>query len=366
MKNKEDEQSNKTLNALDATVKQIRESIKDILAPEDISFKKATAPDSSVLEKAAGIDGSSNHANFMDDAQTCWIHMSKARGSSLCSICSGRSNIFFNNSKILVNVDSCESIIKSCQQFFIKLKEFTKDYQSLITIVDKTMSNTTQNSTLTVLHLDMIKYSPPADLIDLFVNYDKAEENDKPSLAAQICGRILNLRQNTIFSYISKLVNEENETSQAYRDMSKTALQLRENCRDSGRRYDRNGQISRYVDYRSNYKPHSEDKNKWKTGYGYGYSLNWAKSRSLIGSNKKGSTKGCGVNRGDTKAEKKDTDVLDDVSEIENNEIYFSDSTVLMRKSDNMFDSYDGAKGTTLDQLSVGSSETIDFKIAFP
>ena len=280
----------------------------------------------------------------------------------MCSICSGRSNIFFNNSKILVNVDSCESIIKSCQQFFIKLKEFTKDYQSLITIVEKTMSGTTQNSTLTVLHLDLIKYSPPAYLIDLFVNYDKAEQNNKPSLAAQICGRILNLRQNTIFSYIGKLLNEENETSQAYRDLSKTAWQLRENCRDSGMRYDRNGHISRY----SNYGFHSQGKNKWETGYGNGYSSNSAKSRSLIASSKKGLSKGRGVDRGDTKAVKGNTDILDEVSELENNEIYFSDSIVLMRKSDNMFDSYDGAKGTTLDQLRVGTSETINFKIAFP
>lgn len=58
-----------------------------------------------------------NFDSFNTTTTTCWNHMNKIRGSALWSICSGRYEQFLNGNKSLIHLDDCKTTIENCNQF---------------------------------------------------------------------------------------------------------------------------------------------------------------------------------------------------------------------------------------------------------
>lgn len=70
----------------------------------------------------------------------CWNHLKKLRGTSLCSICSGRSQNYFCREKSLIDLATCQDSINHCEDFFRRfnglMNSITKSIQYLKKILE--------------------------------------------------------------------------------------------------------------------------------------------------------------------------------------------------------------------------------------
>ena len=69
------------------------------------------------------------------DSEQCWNLMTKIRTSSVCSVCSGRSQLFFEGARMLIPEKTCSLIVENCYSFFAETLRLTKTAFSLITEV---------------------------------------------------------------------------------------------------------------------------------------------------------------------------------------------------------------------------------------
>lgn len=58
------------------------------------------------------------HKTFADKNKICWDKMTKLRQSAVCSICSGRSEQFFQKDKANMEQEVCNTLIDDCWDFF--------------------------------------------------------------------------------------------------------------------------------------------------------------------------------------------------------------------------------------------------------
>ena len=63
-------------------------------------------------------------SNFTSDMDRCWSHMKKIRSASVCSICSGRSESFFEGKRGIILPDTCSDTLEKCKQSFISMLGF--------------------------------------------------------------------------------------------------------------------------------------------------------------------------------------------------------------------------------------------------
>ena len=78
------------------------------------------------IEKISNFDKSNS-------LKSCWNHMATIRSNSICSLCSGRWNVFFTKTgekKTFISQDLCDSVVNHCKSSFKGLVEF-------IELVDK-------------------------------------------------------------------------------------------------------------------------------------------------------------------------------------------------------------------------------------
>ena len=48
---------------------------------------------------------------FKHNSNKCWDYMKKMRGTAMCSTCSGRSEVYFSNGKILISPKTCKQAV---------------------------------------------------------------------------------------------------------------------------------------------------------------------------------------------------------------------------------------------------------------
>ena len=138
-------------------------------------------------------------AGYGAASDKCWNYISKVRGSSLCSVCSGRSEVFFTpkKDKIYIDPPTCQQAIENCESFFSSLSwiiEFLDD----IARGSPTRSFSPQNSKLLKSVLNTFKhYSPPNWLIHDFKIYNHFKKDLKRAeiLSARLCSRFVNIRK---------------------------------------------------------------------------------------------------------------------------------------------------------------------------
>ena len=74
-------------------------------------------------------------------SQVCWDYLSKIRSLSLCSVCSGRREVFFRYSKALISFSTCSDIMKKCGDHFGLLVKFVKRSSQLAETLYDGISN---------------------------------------------------------------------------------------------------------------------------------------------------------------------------------------------------------------------------------
>ena len=133
---------------------------------------------------------------FEQDSQHCWNYMKEVRGSALCSICSGRSQLFFKDDHVLVSRLTCQAAVSACQSFFISLSKILKLIHE---VSEETRDKTSKGykSLVDRLKLDLELYSPPKELIKAFELHMKQEASSAEAARSEIsiCSMILNVRK---------------------------------------------------------------------------------------------------------------------------------------------------------------------------
>jgi hypothetical protein len=132
--------------------------------------------------------------SFKRSSTVCWDYMKKVRGSALCSICSGRSQIYFEQDKILISPKTCSAGVSRCEGFFTKLSLVQTLMPNITQVFKNNSVSKLETQYLLRLTKDLQIYSPPKQLTDAFADYSrlkklkdkkKAEENSKKSKSSK-------------------------------------------------------------------------------------------------------------------------------------------------------------------------------------
>ena len=115
---------------------------------------------------------------------SCWKQMARIRSNSLCSVCSGRSEVFFaqNDKAMFLSMD-CQPMIDSCLTSF-------DDFVKLIEGVDKFADK----------FIDSMKKpveTTQSDLLNVVKNLDKVTEAIKTNLLHQKMKEFINLKDSS-------------------------------------------------------------------------------------------------------------------------------------------------------------------------
>lgn len=128
----------------------------------------------------------------------CWDEMIKVRSSGLCYICSGRSQRFFTEDKILINPETCEKVVTKCENFYRNVWSIHDHLEKIKVELNELMSSSLEaGKSLSSLVKDFEVYSPPADLVAAFRNFDLQRSNQLQLglNSAKVCSMILNVRK---------------------------------------------------------------------------------------------------------------------------------------------------------------------------
>lgn len=94
------------------------------------------------------------------------------RGPALCSVCSGRSEIFFNDvkDKLLIDLATCKSVISSCQPAFETHQSILNSFDKVVEGLAKNMAsqNVVQATYLMESRDQASTYAPPKHLLEAF------------------------------------------------------------------------------------------------------------------------------------------------------------------------------------------------------
>lgn len=109
----------------------------------------------------------------------------------MCSICSGRSQEFFNSlNKALVTPETCTRGVEACAPFFESLADITRQME------EAKPASSADQKTVHDIKDKLLVFAPPEHLLDLFAAYEEAKKRgDAKKEAYQICNSILNIRK---------------------------------------------------------------------------------------------------------------------------------------------------------------------------
>lgn len=130
-------------------------------------------------------------STLVKDYEKCKNGLLSIRGPALCSVCSGRSELFFNNKKdkLLIDMDTCKKAISACEPAFDAHSSIVNNMGQAI---EDSIAVTTDKKFLFIIDLmnsrgNSLKYSPPQHLIEAFQtikNSSSQKLKDQASMAA--------------------------------------------------------------------------------------------------------------------------------------------------------------------------------------
>lgn len=148
--------------------------------------------------KASFSDFSNNQifSTFKKESSQCWDYMNYLRGSAICFTCSGRSEIFFKNNKILIAPETCLKAVANCKPFFSNLRWITQSLDKL-TKDSQLMREDSSMKFLFNVTRELERHSPPKDLLSSFKTYTERPDDEvtRGHAASAICSMIVNARK---------------------------------------------------------------------------------------------------------------------------------------------------------------------------
>lgn len=144
---------------------------------------------------------------------TCWQEMIRSRASAVCNTCSGRSSLFFKNSKGLISQEFCTSIMGHCASTLPTLLEIVIGLYKAEPLLRKLAEdgrfglrtsigtgikfNKVQN-----YYSQLLKKNQIENYLD---NYNNTNATIKVNSLKMLCYHFLHLSRPTIIEYISNI-----------------------------------------------------------------------------------------------------------------------------------------------------------------
>ena len=138
----------------------------------------------------------------------CWSEVLKARTSSLCFTCSGRSHLFFHANKAIVSENFCRQYMASCHYPLSVLVKFVKAMRSMKAIYEELEPLGLQLSISS-----KINYHLAARYWDLFASdmvpqmLDNYNPTTNPSNTIHLCDKFIKLRHTPFIVDIVQLIS---------------------------------------------------------------------------------------------------------------------------------------------------------------
>lgn len=177
-------------------------------------FDKVLNKDSQIIyarETFVKLHKSISRDNTVDQ---CWPKMIDLRRNALCSVCSGRSEVFFEANKLIIGKETCSGIISTCQPFFMMMINF---FIGMEKIVDNTMKYYTQddkriwNELRTIkLITDKIKGLQLHQLINTYFD-SKPSSPEASVIQKTLCESFVNVVEKTFIERLAGLLNYDPE-----------------------------------------------------------------------------------------------------------------------------------------------------------
>lgn len=290
--------------------------------------------------------------NFTRDSNTCWNHMKKMRSSAACSICSGRSEVFFKDDKALISPDTCIEAVGACSNFFNKVNGVIHGVQYILNLRRKeAILNNTEIADLEDLESDFETYRPPEELFQAFSMFKKHKHSnsskEKLMAALDVCSMIVNLRK---APYIL-IMNEEG--IEAFKEISFTT-------HDKKSKFEVGNGVKELPIQNNNgvfEKINIDTRNRFNE-------MQKTIKRKVMEDKINSKIAGLRQNWEDTKKSKKRAVQNRKLQLTAEANPFVSDTSVLLN-SDNMFTSLDGIKGTTL-QTESQTFKPMNLSLIFP
>jgi hypothetical protein len=163
----------------------------------------------STKDKFKEIIESSHVVNFQENSKKCWDFMKAQRSSAICSICSGRSSIYFNQGNILVSQHTCSGAASKYHDFFLNIRAIYKSFADIKPLLlEQNLERIYGEITFFLMLLDAS--GPPDELIKVFEEFINARRTlrrtsdllkrakaleELKKAEATTCSLILNIRK---------------------------------------------------------------------------------------------------------------------------------------------------------------------------
>lgn len=191
---------------LSPTIESMRYVLTNPLSPPYDSRALLVAPEN---DPFTGLQARSA-LNISAVFSKCWSHMTTVRSASVCTACSGRSQVFFKQKNLLLTDTACTGVIDSCFSNFILLartSEITRRFISMLDLIEK--SGSYIPSSLIQLKLDLEQlvslYCNPASPLATCTNLLDTPNNS--TVKQWMCSKFLRFREKSLLAEINPLLD---------------------------------------------------------------------------------------------------------------------------------------------------------------
>ncbi len=155
----------------------------------------------------------------------CWEKISNIRGLSLCSTCSGRSEVFFEKGAALIELSTCTEIIASCESHLLTLIKFiirsTEFFSNVYEIgVKEEEINVILNRNLVEEITNYFKILNRLEIMSNVHQYLDSSSNsiEKKQALIKICETTTDLAQDAFIVKVLPILDKIEESSKDLRD----------------------------------------------------------------------------------------------------------------------------------------------------
>lgn len=149
---------------------------------------------------------------FSSSMDACWKKVSLARSNSLCSVCSGKSEVYFYQDKGIVSYQLCNDVLQTCTpklrrliQIFTKIKEVFQVYGPNYSPKDFQGMAVKVKMGLVVAFLeDFQKHH----FMKAIVDYLGSDPKNNIEVTGNLCQKVVSLVQDDLLEKVSSKYNE--------------------------------------------------------------------------------------------------------------------------------------------------------------
>ena len=157
---------------------------------------------------------------FSSSTNTCWKKVSLARSNSLCSVCSGNSEVYFYQDQGIVSYQLCTDLLQTCTpnlrqliQIFTKIKEVFQVYGPNYSPRDFQGMAVKVKMGLVVAFLDDFQKD---HFMKAIVDYLGSDPKDNLETTGNLCQKVVSLVKDDILEKVSSKYNEVEDIFVSY------------------------------------------------------------------------------------------------------------------------------------------------------